>query len=61
MEKFWIKYENVDSPANGQTFLVKEIQGQDYHYFIADGGSHVGGGRLLRKYCTKIVTTGESL
>ncbi len=54
MEKFWIKYVNENSSSNGKCFLVREIEGEDYHYFISDGISHIGGGRLLKKYCNKV-------
>jgi hypothetical protein len=42
-----------NSPANGQRFTVREEASEPHHYMISDGGSHVGGGRLLKKYCTK--------
>lgn len=51
---FLIKYINSSSLKNGEEFRVREIEGEDYHYFISDGKSHVGGGRLLKKYCVKI-------
>ena len=54
MEKFWIKYVNKDSKASGTKFLVREIPGYPDHYFISDGGSHVGGGKLARKYCERV-------
>jgi hypothetical protein len=54
MEKFHVKYVNKNSSANGQIFIVREIKGEEYHYFISDGKSHIGGGRLLKKYCQRI-------
>ena len=53
-ERFKIKYMNENSPANGEEFIVREIAGESYHYFISDGQSHTGGGRLLKKYCVRI-------
>lgn len=49
--EFWIKYINENSQVNGKFFLVREIESENNHYFISDGGSHIGGGRLLKKYC----------
>ena len=51
MKRFYVKYENEKSIINGKIFLVREIEGEPYHYFISDCESHIGGGRLLRKYC----------
>ena len=53
-QPFKIKYNNPDSSSDGQEFLVREIEGFDHHYWITDGGSMVGGGKLARKYCKKI-------
>lgn len=55
METFLIKYDSGgSSPSDVTIYEVREIDGEDYHYFISDGGSHIGGGRLLKKYCKKI-------
>lgn len=52
---FKIRYENEDSEANGQEYLVREIEGYDHHYFITGAGyGLVGGGKLARKYCKRI-------
>lgn len=51
---FEIQYNNENSGINGQKFPVREIDGQPDHYFISDGKSHVGGGKLLRKYCERV-------
>jgi len=53
MEKFFITYNNPDSESNGHRFLVREDQYYPNHYLIADGKSHVGGGTLAKKYCTR--------
>ena len=53
-ETFKIRYVNPDSSSNGNTYDVREIKGFPHHYFIFDGKSHVGGGRLAVKYCEKI-------
>lgn len=55
--EFWIKYINENSQVNGKFFLVREIDGEDHHYFISTGGSHIGGGRLLKKYCELVTKT----
>ena len=47
-----IKYKNEDSKANNQIFNVREDDNYPNHYLIDDGKSHVGGGTLLKKYCT---------
>lgn len=52
---FHIQYVNENSKENGNIFLVREIKNEENHYFISDGKSHIGGGRLLKKYCQKIV------
>ena len=54
MERFKIKVVNEKSSVNGEEFLVREIENEEYHYFISDGESHVGGGRLLKKYCERV-------
>lgn len=61
MEKFWIKYENKDSVQNGAKFLVREADDEEHYYFIADGKSHIGSGRLLKKYCHKINLNTEGI
>lgn len=50
-DRFWIKYINEDSSSNGNVYLVTEIVDERDFYYIADGKPHVGGGKLLRKYC----------
>lgn len=57
---FNIEISNPESPANGMTFPVREIEGFPDHYFISDGKSHIGGGKLLRKYC-KLITLDKSI
>lgn len=51
---FYIEINNPESPANGMTFPVRESEDFPDHYFISDGKSHIGGGKLLRKYCKRI-------
>lgn len=48
---FKIKYSNEDSKANGNEYIVKEIPGELYHYFIVSSEPLTGGGRLAKKYC----------
>lgn len=53
--KFYIRYDNPDSPANGEVILVMESAYHfPHHYLQADGKYTTGDGRLLKKYCTKI-------
>jgi len=54
MKEFWIKYINVNSPQNGTCYLVREIENIEHYYFISDGKSHIGGGKLLKKFCQLI-------
>jgi len=54
MNTFKIKYINENSLENGNIYVVREIKYEIYHYFISDGKSCVGGGRLLKKYCVII-------
>ncbi len=51
---FQIEYQNKQSSLDGTRFPVREIEGFPDHYFISDGKSHIGGGKLLRKYCVKL-------
>ena len=54
METFYVTYNNGgNSSANGQKFLVREDLDFPHHFLISDGESHVGGGKLLKKYCKK--------
>lgn len=58
-EEFKIRYENKDSKANGEIFLVRESENHPHHYLISDGESHVGGGTLAKKYCVRILRAEE--
>lgn len=54
VKTFKIKYVNENSSLNGETYIVRELEGAPNHYFISDGQSHIGGGKLLRKYCVMV-------
>ena len=56
-DKFEVIYNNTGKPEDNKRFLVREEEILPYHYLISDGKSHVGGGKLLRKYCTKVEKT----
>lgn len=51
MKTFYIQYLNPDSPANGDIFLVREVDYLPHHYLQSDGLHTAGDGRLLKKYC----------
>ena len=59
METFFIRYNNIDSTVYNKAFIVREDKDYLHHYLIADGKTHTGGGKLLKRYCIKI--TGEDL
>jgi len=54
--RFRVKYDNKEIPA--REFTVRESEDYPDHYLIADGFnpgvSHIGGGTLLKKYCTRL-------
>jgi len=54
---FKIQYLNKDSQSNEKYFFVKEHSAFPDHYLIVSekpGEPQVGGGRLAKKYCSKI-------
>ena len=53
MDIFYVKYDN-GSGSDAKTFLVRENEFYPQHYLITDGKTHVGGGTLSKKYCTKL-------
>lgn len=49
---FEIIYNNTGRRTDNVRFTVREDANEPHHYLISDGKAYVGGGRLLKKYCT---------